>query len=97
MIGNRKAFKQAVIAYLCIGGILGAGLAVYSTRWGREINEIIVLSILGIYAGGSLIAIFLTWQRIKKGEPFKATYLHSLLPERLRKWMISESDEDSDY
>lgn len=95
MTGNRKAFKQAIIAYLCIGGLLGLSLAFYCTSSGREINEIIALFILMIYAGASLIAIFLTWRRIKKEEPFRPMYLHYLLPKKYHRWMVGDSDTDS--
>lgn len=96
LTGNRKAFKQAIIAYLCIGGLLGLCVAFYGTSSGREINEIIALSILAIYAGASLIAIVLTWRCIKKGEPFRPMHPHYLLPKKYRRWMVGESDTDSD-
>ena len=96
-IGNRKAFRQMVIAYLCVGGLLGLGIAFYGTSWGREVNEVIVLSILAIYAGASLIAVFLTWRRVKKGEPFRPMYPYYLLPKKFRRWTVGESDTESDH
>ena len=96
-IGNRKAFKQMVIAYLCIGGLLGLGIAFYGTSWGREINEVVALSILAIYGAASLIAVFLTWRRARKGKPIRPLYPYDLLPKKLRRWTVGESDTDSDH
>ena len=92
MLGNRKAFKQALAAYLCIGGILGICLAFYGTTWDRWINTGWLIAVLAAWALGSLAAIVLAWKRIKKEEPPGPLYLHNLLPKNVRRWILGNRD-----
>ena len=97
MIGKRKAFKQAILAYVCAGGLLGLSVAFYGTSRGREMNEIVVISLVAIEAAASLIVLFLQWRHIKKEEPVRPIYLHYLLPRKCRRWMLGESETGLDH
>lgn len=96
MIGNRKAFRQALIAYLCIGGSLGVCLVFYGTNWDKSINLGWIVAVIVIWAIGSLFAILFAWRRAKKGEVVGPIYLHDLFSRKVRRWILGKDDTHSD-
>ena len=96
MIGNRKAFKQAAIAYLCIGAMLCVGIAFHGAKWDGWIILGWILAVTGIWMVGSLLAIRLTWKQAKKGEAPGPIYPHDLLPNKIKKWMTGENGTGTD-
>lgn len=96
LIGDRKAFIQAVLAYLCLGGLLGVGLAFYGRRWVTLADQILVFCALAIYGVASLMIAFLAWHRVIKGKPIISIQLHHLFPKRIQRWIVGESETGFD-
>lgn len=101
LIGNRKAFKQAAIGYLCIGIFLGVGLAFYGTTWVRWVDIGWLIGGGAIMVVGSLAATALGWRRAKVGDPIGPIYLHHLLRHLLlkkdKRWMLGKDKTDASH
>jgi len=95
-IGNRKAFFLAAIAYLCIGGFIGVGVALYGANRDSWLDLACLFAAAAISGIGAQIAIFLAFRRARKGERVEIMYLHHLFPRKVRKWMVGESNRDPD-
>jgi len=101
LIGNRKAFKQAAIGYLCIAIFLGVGLVFYGTTWVRWIDIGWMIGGGAMMAIGSLAAMAIAWRRAKIGDLIGPIYLHHLfrhlLLKKANRWMLRKDKTDASH
>lgn len=91
MIAGRRAWIDAFAAYVLVGGLIAVSF--YSRRLEAILNDAIVFAILAVLAAGSLIAVFRAWRQFRRGEPIRPITQAGLLPEKIKGWVVGESDD----
>lgn len=92
VIGDRRAWMNALVAYALIGAIIAVSF--YSRRIESVFDDGFLFLAWGLLAIGSLISLFRAWRNVARGEPMGLTRQIELLPGRLQRWVVGDTDRE---